>query len=250
MMLLLQILFFLFSFQEVTYPLNKKHQPSSKGIEFYVETNTNSIITEFQNIVGDTLYDVYVYSSDLSLLPDYDSLDLGAFFIPNEIIITTQEKFIAYQLNDLSKYQKNSFIKANNFVKGTMLHELMHYYFYQVIKEMQMNQEYVSIEYLNFSMIPRVNNFGEKFIEEGVCELVPVKMNESIFPKKYYQPRTLEDINKKENKNILQYEYSVEYLRAFVDYFGFKKAIQLLVKRKPPTNNEILYPLDFFNTFK
>jgi hypothetical protein len=243
------ILYIIIIFFNTEYPVNKKHEPSSKGIEIYIEENAARLIQEFQKIVNDSLYDVYVYSGDLSLLPDYDSLSLGSFFIPNEIIITTQEKFVAYELKDISKYEKNTYIKANNFVKGTVYHELMHYYFNQVIREMQINQQPVSIEYNNFSMIPRINTLGEKLIEEGICEYVAVKNKESIFPKYYYTPKTLADINNKKYRSELLYEYSVEYVRLFIDYYGYKKAIQLLVSVKPPTNEEILFPVIFYKQF-
>ena len=41
------------------YPL-KNGKPTSKGIEQYVEENSDRIIKEFQDFVGDTLYNVWI----------------------------------------------------------------------------------------------------------------------------------------------------------------------------------------------
>lgn len=235
--------------QQQTYPLNKHKEPSTKGIEMYISDNQDKLVSEFQKIVQDTLYDVYIYTDNLSLANEYDTASLGVFYLPNEIVISNEEKFMAYELKDLSKFKRNNLISANNFVKSTVFHELMHYYFYQVIREMQFNNAYVSPEYNNFTIIPRLNDIGARFIEEGICEYVTVKTNQSIFNENFYIPLTSNEIPYRSKRQQIFYEYSVAYVRSFINYYGFKKAIQLIVGTKPPTPEQILYPRQYFKQF-
>ena len=143
------LLFFLSSsIQNSTYPLNKKGEPTSKGIEMYVKQNQFKFIKEYQDLVGDTLYDVYMSTDNLSQYTDNeDDNNLGFCFCErgsSEIIITNEEKFMAYEASMLSKYKKRNIIESNTFVKGAIFHELTHFYFNQVILEMRMDSMPVS----------------------------------------------------------------------------------------------------------
>lgn len=216
----------------------------------YVANNSERLISEYQNIVGDTLYEVNIYTGNFNSIGDFDTASLGIFYPPNEIIITNEEKFKAYELSDLSNYERNNLISANNFVKGTIFHELTHYYFMQVIREMQMHEQYVSPEYNNFSIVPRLNyDIGARFIEEGICEYMSIKSQQFIFNKKYYVPKTTDEIFLKDKRQKVFYEYSVAYVRPFINYYGVKKAIQLFVSTKPPTPEQILHPGSFYKQF-
>lgn len=251
-MIFLYLILSLFNQQQ--YPLNEHKEPSTRGIEMYVSDNSERLVSEFQQIVGDSLYDIYIYTENFSSLSehdtDYDTARLGIFFPPNEIIITNEEKFKAYELKDLSNYKRNTLKSANNFVKGTIFHELAHYYFMQVIKEMQMHEQYVSPEYNNFSIVPTLNyNIGARFIEEGICEYFNIKSKQSMFNENYYVPETINELFSKSKRQKIFYEYSVAYVRSFINYYGFKKGIQLIVSTKPPSPEQILYPDEFFKQF-
>jgi len=74
---------------------NKQGKPSSWGIATFIENNQNNIITEYELLVNDTIYDVYIFTDNLSEVND--GLSLGEFYIPDQIIITNQEKYIAYE---------------------------------------------------------------------------------------------------------------------------------------------------------
>jgi hypothetical protein len=146
----------------------------------------------------------------------------------------------------LSKYKRRTLIEANNFVKAVLFHELTHCYFSQVIREMRMYEMHVSLEYNDFSLIPR-NSFGSKFIEEGVSEYVIIKMGEEVVSDKGYIPESIEEISNKENEFTILYKYSAQYLKPFIDDLGIKKAIQVLAGNSPPTLEEILFPARFYS---
>jgi hypothetical protein len=229
------------------YPLTKKGTPSKQGIELYIRDNESKFIAEFQDLVNDTLYDVYLIVDDVSKYTGDDGT-LG-YCIPggstaSEIVITNEEKFLAYEVSMLSKYQRRTIIEANNFVKGVAFHEMTHNYFNQVIREMRMYEMHVSNDYNNFSIIPR-NAFGVTFIEEGVAEYVNLKIGEEIVFQDY-TPDTIEEITDPQNKQNILYRYSPQYLKSFIDYYGIKKAIQILVSNPPPTIDEIFYPVKFY----
>jgi hypothetical protein len=97
-----------FQIQEDSRYFNNKHEPSSWGIKQFVDINQENIIKEYESKINDTLYDVYIYTEDLS---DYNE-ELGEFYVPDNIVITNQEKYIAYEFKDLTKFsQKISVIQ-------------------------------------------------------------------------------------------------------------------------------------------
>jgi hypothetical protein len=229
------------------YLLTKEGIPSSKGVDIYVKQNTNNFISEYQKLVSDSLYDVYMTTDDLSQYQDND--DALGFYISekesSEIIISNEEKYIAYETSMLSKYKKRTIYESNNFVKGVVFHELTHFYFNQIIMQMRIDSMYVSSDYNNFSMIPR-NSFGSKFIEEGICMYVAIKIGECISGKNY-TPETIQEIMDKQNKYDILYKYSAEYVKSFLDYYGIKRGIQLIVGVRAPSYEEILHPEKYWN---
>jgi hypothetical protein len=218
----------------------------------YVKQNTTQFISEYKKLVGDSLYDIEMNVDDLSQYENNgDQDDLGMTFLnksSTEIIITNEEKFMAYEVSMLSRYKKHSIIEANNFVKGTIFHEFTHVYFNQVMMEMRLDSMFVSTEYNNFSMIPR-NSFGARFIEEGICMYVAIKIGESIIGNNYI-PESIEEISNNQNKYSILYRYSAEYVTPFLDSAGIKRGIQIILGNKPPSLDEMLNPAKYYYRIK
>ena len=229
------------------YPL-KNGKPTSRGVEQYIEDKGDSLVIEYQNFVGDTLFDVLIYAEDLSDYEVYDSLELGSYY-PHEIIITTAELFIAYELADLSKFERAFIKESNKFVKSTVFHELTHHYLDKIIWEMQ-NVDKTSVDrsYQSYIWIFKTHEmFGSTFIEEGICEYMTQKMGEIIPPKKPFIPKTEDVLTNKNNRHNVNYKYSSYYLKQFLDTTGFKEGVKILLHNSPPTYEEILRPDLFFN---
>lgn len=253
---LIILLFFLFVSYQIKpeYPVNRKGEPSKYGIQYYLQKNEDKIISEFQKFVNDTLYDVYITVDNLSnYMEDEDALGLCISSQSSaEIIITNEEKYLAYEVSLLKKRANQEIISANNFVKGTLIHELGHFYFNQVIREMsivdtitfapRVRSEYTS----KFFIVPK-NTFGSKFIEEGIAEYSLIKMKEEIVDKNPYIPKSTNDLMAQENKYNVFYRYASYYLTPFIDHYGVKKAIKILVSNPPPSYEEILDSRKFFS---
>jgi hypothetical protein len=240
------LLIALLPFQE-RYPL-KDGRPTSKGIEHYVEDHADSLVNVYQKYIGDTLYHVWIYAENLNKYGIQDSLELG-FYIDNEIYISTSEYYNAYELADLSGYQRSRYLENNKFVKATMLHELSHDYFNQVAWEMiaidsvHVNRSYKPYHWILTSM----ESFGAGFIEEGVCEYMVEKMGEVIRPRVPHIPSSVDELTLEENAYSMKYKYSAYFLRDFLNENGFKWGIKILIHNPPPTFDEILDPDLFFS---
>lgn len=237
------------SIQELpVYPVGKDGRPTRKGIELYVHQNQNKFLIEYQKVVNDSLYDVYMTVDDLSQYNNGG--DALGFCISglgsSEIIISNEaEKYMGYEVGMLSKFRRSTIIESNNFVKGVIFHELTHLYFNQVIRELRLDSLTVASDYNNFSMIPR-NSFGSKFIEEGICMYISIKIGECIHGQDY-MPETMKELMDNQNSYQIMYQYSAEYVQSFLNYWGIKRGIQILVHNKPPTYEEILYPSKFYS---
>lgn len=250
---LLLLFFLLFTSYQIPqdYPFKKDGTPTKYGIELYIQKNQDKIISEFQKFVQDTLYDVYISTDNLSTyLEGEDALGL-CLSSPNssEIIITNEEKYIGYEIGLLPNKIRRNIISANCLVKGTLIHELGHLYFNQVVREISMDTLYrISPEYTSrFLIIPK-KSFGAKFIEEGVCEYILLHMKEEIVIEgQYFLMQSTEYIMAKENKYQVFYQYAPQYLDIFIDNYGLKRAIQILVTNSPPGFEEILEPGKFFS---
>ncbi|MCD4711225.1 MAG: hypothetical protein K8R52_10285, partial [Bacteroidales bacterium] len=215
------------------YPL-KNGRPTSKGIDRYIEENGDALIMELQDFIGDTLYNTYLYTEDLSKNGDHDSLELG-FYYPNEIFITNAEVFLAYEVGELSKKERDSINHSNLFVKAAVFHELMHHYIYQVGIEM-LRTDHIEVDraYQSFfSIYSNRENPGSRFIEEGICEYVTLKMNEIIPPKQLFVPTTLADLTRQENRYNIFYKYSSHCLSGFLDTTGLKQGMKILLHNRP-----------------
>lgn len=228
------------------YPL-KNGRPTSKGIDRYVEENADALILEFQEFIGDTLYNANIYTEDLSKNIDQDPLELGNYY-PNEIFINNAEIFIAYELETLRTTRKDTILSSNLFVKAAVLHELMHHYIYQLGIEMQrIDSTKVDRAYQSFFRI--YSNRGEpgtRFIEEGICEYATLKMKETITRRRPYIPRKASDLSQAEHAYDIYYKYSAYCLSEFLDTTGLKKGMKILLHNPPPSTEEILNPDLFF----
>ena len=244
----LLILFILLPLQEYpAYPL-KNRRPTSRGIDLYIEENADRLISEYQNFVGDTLFDAWIYSENLTEDGYYDSYELGRYY-PNEIFITNAEVFLAYELARLSSAGRDTISNTNLFVKSAVFHELTHHYIYQLGIEMthtdsiELDRAYQTF----FRIYSTPLGPGSKFIEEGICEYVCVRMDEIISPEQVYIPQTLEDLELKENQYRVFYKYATDYVSTFLDTTGLKRGIKTLLHNPPPSPREILEPELFFS---
>ena len=225
----------------------KNGRPTTKGIEQYVEDNEASMIREFEEFIGDTLSDIYIYTEDLTDNGYFDPKELGRYY-PNEIFVTNTEVYMAYQMSWLTKRGRDSVSASNLFVKATVFHELAHHYMNQLSIEMSRIEGIpVHRAYQAFFRIYRdQNDIGAKFIEEGICEYVTGKMGEIIPPRKPFIPKSIEDLLDEENSFNVYYKYSSHILTDFLETTGLKRGIKILLHNPPPTNEEILNPDLFF----
>ena len=241
------ILFLMLSPQERPgYPL-KNGRPTSKGIDRYVEENTEVLVLEFQAFIGDTLYNANLYTEDLSKNNDQTPLELGNYY-PNEIFINNAEIFIAYELEDLPKFSRDTIRSSNLFVKAAVFHELMHHYIYQLSIEM-LRIDHISVDRAYQSFFRIYSNRGDpgsRFIEEGICEYVTLKMKQTISRRRPYIPKKTSDLSKPENAYNVFYKYSAYSLRDFLDDEGLKHGVKILLHNRPPSSEEILEPDLFF----
>lgn len=229
------------------YPL-KNGKPTSKGIEQYIEDKSELLITEYQDFIGDTLYQAWIYAEDLRDYNAQDSLEMGRYF-PHEIYISTEESFLAYELADLSDSERSLIAETNKFVKATVFHELTHEYINQIGREMQyVDMIDVNRSYQTYIWIIRTyETFGSTFIEEGICEYMTEKMGEIIPPKRPFIPLTEQELTNRNNRYNVNYKYSSHYLKTFLDTTGFKRGVKILLYNAPPTLEEILDPALFFS---
>jgi hypothetical protein len=228
------------------YPL-KNGRPTSKGIDRYVEENADALILEFQSFIGDTLHNTNIYTEDLSKNEDQNPLELGNYY-PNEIFINNAEIFIAYELEWLPRNSRDTIRSSNLFVKAAVIHELMHHYIYQLSIEMlRRDQIEVDRAYQSFFRIySNRDDPGPRFIEEGICEYVTLKMKETISQRRPPIPRKASDLTRPEKAYNIFYKYSAYCLTEFLDTTGLKQGVKILLHNRPPSTEEILDPELFF----
>lgn len=224
---------------------NKQGRPSTYGIEQYVAKYQENIIKEYEYRI-DSVYDVYIFTKNLT--KEGSPEDLGNFYLPDYIIITNEEKYVAYEFKDLSKYKQRAINYTERTIKAVIFHELTHAYVNQTVLIRRNRNEYVSPEYGMIRMFPVPGHqFGSDFIEEGICEYVVYYLNESSPLKNVPVPENATDLIDQKNMINNLYYYSVVYLKEFLDKEGVKKGIEILLSNRPPTYDEILNPKLFFN---
>ena len=246
---LIFILLFLFPINLTKEYPTKAGKPTPQGVEMYITDYKDILFNEYQEFIEDTLWlEVWIKSKDLTNYTDHDTLELGRYY-DGEIIISMDTLFDAYQLEDLSKFQRSLLVESNAFVKSTTFHELTHHYINQIGREMEF---YDSVDIhndyeINVWIIRTSDFFAVDFIEEGICEYMVTKMGENIPPKRYQKPRNVNDLIDKHNRYKYVYKYSSYYLKEFLDTIGFKRGVKTLISNDPPTYNEILDPATYFN---
>ena len=224
-------------------PMFNKGRPSTYGINTYIKNNEQSLIREYEYKIQDTLYDVNIFTEDLK------GDDLGEFYIPDYIIITNAEKFIAYEFSDFSKFKQKTTSYRDRTVKSVVFHELTHAYFYQTTINMRNENKTVSPEYSTFRMFSTASmKFSVDFIEEGICEYMIHSLKETVPLENILVPETESDLL--DNKVNTLYCYSVYVLKNFLDSYGIKKGMEILISNKPPSIEEMLKPELYFNRLR
>lgn len=224
---------------------NKQGRPSTYGINAYIKNNEESLIREYENRV-DTLYDINIFTDNLDETSDGD---LGQFYIPDYVVVTNRENYVAYEFNQLSKFKQKTTSYRERTVKAVIFHELTHAYFYQISIIMRNNNEYISPEYSTLRMFP-ISKFNIDFIEEGICEYIVYHLNESNPIKDIPIPDNLIDLLDENNTVNNIYCYSVIFLKDFLDKYGVKEGVRILISNNPPSYEEILNPELFYNRLK
>lgn len=217
--------------------------PTKNGIQYYVSTNADKIVKQVQEFIGDTIYSYSINVDDLSLYNDYDSLEAGRFYPDDEILVTNELKYCDYELKFLPRWKQKTYSNNNKFVKTVIIHELVHLYVYQFINDNREKYDFYP-DYLNFTVI-RTNSFTATFIEEGLCEYVVNKMNESINDF-HYAPTCIDEIRNPENKSTILYVYASTFLKPFADTLDFKEMLIKILCNKPPSYEELLKPKDYY----
>ena len=217
-------------------------RPTSKGVDNYVERNEYQFVIDYQNYVKDTLYfEPFISTDDLSDYVNYTRGDMGYFERPDNIIISNEPRYIDYELSRLNQYERNRYREATQFVRGVVMHELTHCYFYQIIMMAEYDKK-LEYEFRQGLRIIPVDNYGTDFIEEGVCEYVVELMQEMICSEEkiVINKNDLSQANR--NQQRVKYGYSREFVKPVVEEFGLKRAIYIMVSNKPPSDEEILNP--------
>jgi hypothetical protein len=248
------ILFSFIQFAQQSYPVNKQRVPTRAGIDLYVKYEQENIIKELEEFLNDTIFIFFEITTDN--IEEYyrnQPLDMAYHITYNdgsaEIVIDNRERYIAYDINQISNLKKFNLSTSNQFVKTVLIHELVHTYFLQKVVITKYNGAYVHKEYdfrnmMAIKIYPMYEKtFGAEFIEEGVCQYVVNEMRLEI-PKVPPVPKTIDDIIN--NSNDIKYYYSIKFLKPFLDSLGVGEGINILIRNDPPSYNEILKPNIYF----
>lgn len=216
--------------------------PTSNGIERYVYMNEQQFAKEYMHFVQDSLQVYSIKSDDLSLYMQSDSVEMGRYYSPAEIIITNERKYIDYAVDSLSRFDRNTTI-SNRFVKGCVFHELTHLWIQQIMREMRYHNLIISPEYANIRIyIERTRGYGAEFIEEGICEYVAHGAGEIIYPDK-----VTPDFDTDWHGFDVKYLYAEYYVRHILDQEeNLKEGIMKILMTAPPTREEIRNPELFY----
>ena len=244
---LIFIALLLLSQQELEY---KWGIPTSEGIDNYIERNQYQFVIDYQEYIDDTLInEPFISTDDLSDYVGLDERTAGFFERPDNIVINNLPKYVDYELSRWSESRKQRYRGNNMFVRGVVMHELTHAYFYQVMAIAQYEKD---LEYewrQGLRMIP-VDNFYTQFIEEGFCEAVVIMMDE-IIPYTDNLGISKADLTPgKRNTYEVKYMYSSKFVKPIIDEYGLKTAIYLVISNRPPSKEEILNPKSYYDRLK
>ena len=224
--------------------------PTSKGIDNYIERNQYQFVIDYQNFSDDTLiYEPFISTDDISDYVGMTENTAGFFERPDNIVISNDTKYMDYELSRWSDDRMQRYRGNNMFVKGVVMHELTHAYFYQVMMIAQYEKD---LEYewrQGLRMIP-VDNYYTQFMEEGFCEAVAVMMGE-IIPYPDGLGISKADLSPTKRKTYeVKYVYSSKFVKPIIDEFGLKHAIYLVISNRPPSKEEILSPKTYYDRLK
>ena len=238
------ILLFLLLPQQDEY---KWGRPTSKGVDDYIERNEYQFVIDYQNFVKDTLfYEPFISTDDLSDYYNYIRGDMGYFERPDNIIISNEPRYIDYELQRLSEYERNRYREATQFVRAVVMHELTHCYFYQIVMIAEYDKK-LEYEFRQGLRIIPVDNYGTDFLEEGICEYVVEMMQEMICGEEKIEINRNDLSLAKRNQQRVKYGYSRQFVKPVVEEFGLKHAIYIMVSNKPPSDEEILNPKLYYD---
>lgn len=216
--------------------------PSTKGIDRYIYIHEHRFAHEYMDFVKDSLQIYSISSDDLSLYMEYDTVEMGRFYSPAEIILTNEMKYIDYATDSMSYWEQNTMI-SNKFVKGCVFHELTHLWIQQIMREMRYHNMIISPEYANIRVYhERTRGYGAEFMEEGICEYIAHKAGEILYP-----VEVTPDFNMEWNSFEIKYLYAEYYVRQILDNFeSVKEGIMKILLTPPPTKEEIRNPELFY----
>jgi len=224
--------------------------PTKDGIANYVNENKDDIVQEFELFVGQKFFDYNIVVDDLKDYQDYDSLEAGRYYQDFDIIISNELKYLDYELSFMPKYKQKKYSNNNKFVKAVVIHELSHLYFNEIKLEMQEKRMHVHRDYHSSSSVLKPKTISNAdFIEEGICEYIVCRMKQSICDNNY-KPKSVEEITSIDNQYNIKYVYGRTYLTEFLNKYGIKQGLLILLSNEPPNNTEILYPELYFGRIK
>ena len=225
-------------------------RPTSKGVDKYVERNEYQFVIDYQLHIGDTLiFEPFISTDDLSDYYTYNEGDMGYFEPPDNILINNEPRYIDYELSRLSRYERNRYLEATQFVRAVVVHELTHCYFYQIVMMAQYDKK-LEYEFRQGLRIIPVDHYGTKFLEEGVCEYVVELMDEMIVSNKKLVLNKNDLTTANRNSHRVKYVYSREFVKPVIEEFGLKSAIYMMVTNKSPSDEEILNPSLYYDRLK
>jgi hypothetical protein len=233
-------------------------RPTTLAIDLYVNSldNQKNFIREFEQMVKDTIYNDIFFRTETpkkkTEVLAYNNLSLSSSC---EIVVNNREVYRALEYDSTKEYIDNDY-----FLKATIFHEISHYYFCQVILEMQKVRGVEVNEYYaqGITMFPNQEmQYGAKFIEEGFCEYFIQRFRlsqefQNILVPEYKSD--LQDINKNYE---YQYMYASKFLKEFMDIsieleysHRLKWGLMIILHNRPPNYQEILKPELYFNRLK
>ena len=257
--------------QDNKYPKPKLEyadgRPTTLGIDLYVNNGENQkmFIREFENYVKDTIYnDMFFKTTNFKKYfkgkkDGTSTLAINVVYTNAscEINVNNEEKYKAIDYKILPEEKKQWYDETNYFLKATVFHEISHYYFYQIIMEMErIRQIDVNNYYSGILTYPSPEmTYGAKFIEEGICEYLVHKWGLAPKIQGDYRPKTKDDIIHATDDYSLTYGYSSQYIQDFLDiateFNGrVKYGIMIILQNRPPSYQEILNPQSYFDRLK
>jgi hypothetical protein len=232
-------------------------RPTTMGIDWYINNKQNqqNFLREYQKIIKDSIYNDIFFRTETpkkktSILA-YNLLTSNSC----EIIVNNRESYRAFEYDSTKLWD---YTDEDYFLKATVMHEISHYYFYQVIIEMQRIRNInVNVYYTaDLYMFPNQElQYGSKFIEEGFCEYVIQRFNLTPEFVNVRIPQYKKDFEDQSANFDIQYIYSSKYLWNFLDMSigltgSVKEGLMIILNNRPPNYQEMLKPAMYFDRLK